>query len=204
MIEINLLPPEYRPKAAPKFVMPHLQVKKTFLPVAAVIFGAQLLLSLFAVYMVVDLAIVKAKTARIAEEGSLVAKKKAETVSTLERLRKIESIVQKKYCWSSLLNALSNSTSKGVWLTGFGVLESPADDKKSASKVLKLDGSVVGQGEETAFTGKFIKELKANALFASLFSKIELSNLVQKKIRDFDVYDFSIYCTFKPEKAGAK
>ena len=77
------------------------------------------------------------------------------------------------------------------------------DTKKTEMnvKILKLDGSTVGQGEETAFTGKFIKGLQSNPVFRELFSDIELSNLTQKKIRDFDVYDFSIYCTFKPNKA---
>ena len=77
MIEINLLPLEYRPKAGPKFVMPEIQVKKTFVWVAGVIFGAQLLLSFFAVYEWVEFKIVKAQVARLAEQGSVIAKEKA-------------------------------------------------------------------------------------------------------------------------------
>ena len=58
----------------------------------------------------------------------------------------------------------------------------------------------MGKGEETAYTGKFIKELKANSLFNGLFNDIELSQINQKRIKDFDVYDFVILCTFKKGK----
>ncbi len=206
MIEINLLPVEYRPKAAAKFVMPQLPVKKTFILVAVIVFGAQLLVSLFAVYEVWDLAMVNSRVDQLSVDTGRIAQKKADSAAIGDRLRKLRVVTDKKYRWSELLNSLTRSTTKGIWLTGFSVVDIPTGDPKSArvSRVLKLDGSVVGQGEEAAFTGKYIKELKSDPVFADLFSGIELSNLVQKKIRDFDVYDFSIYCTFKPEKAITK
>ena len=204
MIEINLLPQEYRPKAAPKFVMPELPAKKTFLFVAGCIFVVQLLASLFALYEVTELAMVKKRVAELTDQTSLVALKKTQTAAIGERLRKIRTITDRKFEWVSLLGALTNSTTKGVWLSGCSVVDVPVTGGKTTARVLKLDGSVVGQGEETAFTGKFIQQLKADPIFTGLFSGVELSNLVQRKIREFDVYDFSIYCTFKPEKAPAK
>ncbi len=215
MIEINLLPAEYQPKLPPKFTAPKLPVKKTFILIAGFVFGLQVLLSLFAGYQALHLSIVKAQAARLESENHSVAEKKSQIKATQDHLRKIWLVTDRKYVWASLLNALSRSVTKGVWLTGFSVMDPKSADKKGASKdkkddknpadpkILKLSGSVVGQGEETAFTGKFIKELKANTVFSRLFSGIELSSLVQKKIREFDVYDFSITCTFRSDKAVA-
>ena len=55
-----------------------------------------------------------------------------------------------------------------------------------APRVLYLEGSVVGPGQETAFIGKFIKQLKENPLFAELFEDIRLSTINQRKIKRED------------------
>ena len=210
MIEINLLPVEYRPKKAPKLAMPKVEMRQNFVWFIAILFGGQVLVSVFAMYEAASLMMMKSKIARLSEVAVSVANKKAEIAAIQERVQKVRSVTDRKYYWSVLLDALSKATSKGVWLTGFSVIDTkPGEDKKTTrtatdTKILKLDGSVVGQGEETAFTGKFIKELKASPVFSGLFSSIELSTLVQKKIRDFDVYDFSIYCTFIPGKLEIK
>ena len=207
MIEINLLPAEYRPKAVSKFVLPEIPIKKTLLTVTGMIFVIQVFASLFAVYEVFDLLRVKGQIARLEVTGVQVTKEKADISALASRMIKIRSMTERKYYWASLLNSLTRSMSKGVWLTGFSITSVKPGEIKSApaaTRVLKLDGSVVGPGEETASIGKFIKELKADEVFNDLFSSIELSNMVQKKIRDFDVYDFSIYCAFKSNKVDAR
>ncbi len=205
MIEINLLPVEYRPKL-PKFVAPQLPVKKTFILLASIFLLAQLGVSIFTVFQVTRLRLLKNQVEVLEKESKEIASKKKEISAYAKRFRVFADIAQRNFYWSSLLNELTRTMTKGVWLTGFGIKDgsSEKDGKQVPTKVLKLDGSVVGQGEETAFTGKYIRELKSNAMFTQLFSSIELSNLVQKKIREVDVYDFSIYCTMKPVKEKKK
>lgn len=210
MIEINLLPVEYRPKAAPKFSMPEIPIKKTLVTATGIVIGVQILAGAFAAYQTFELTGVKSQIAKLGAEGEGVAKEKAEMSRIGERLSKTVSMTQRKFYWSSLLNGLTHSMTKGVWLTGFTVTDmKPSADKAAASeskrpaappRILQLDGSVVGSGQETADIGRFLKQLKDDAVFNELFSAIELSNMTQRKVRDYDVYDFSIYCTFKPEK----
>ena len=66
--------------------------------------------------------------------------------------------------------------------------------------MLKLEGSVTASGQETAFIGKYVKSLKDNATFTELFRDIELSNINQRKIKEFDVYDFVLICKFRKGK----
>lgn len=69
-------------------------------------------------------------------------------------------------------------------------------------KYLVLEGTVIGAGQETAFIGKFLKELKDNVFFAQTFKEIKPSNIKQKKIGEYEVYDFMIRCQFKRDKIG--
>ncbi len=211
MIQINLLPAEYRPKLPSKFTLPELPIKKSLIAALGILFSLQIAASLFAAYGAFQLLTVKREIRRLETEGAPIEKEKAEIRKIGERLTKTRSMMDRKFYFASLLNGLTQSVTKGVWLTGFTVTElKPADGAKKddkeppAPRVLRLDGSVVGPGEETASVGKFLKELKINPMFNELFSSIELSNFVQKKIRDFDVYDFSIYCTFKHQPAAAQ
>lgn len=201
MIEMNLLPPEYRPKEAPKFVMPEIPIQRTLAPAAAVIIGIQLLASGFAFYQTISLGMVKGDLSRMAQEESVINKLKDDTSKLKTRLNRINMITEQKYRWYMILNAISDSMTRGVWLTGLSVSGDKSGSK--GPKTLKLNGSVIAQGEETAYIGKFIMGLKAHPLLKNLFLDIELSTINQKKIREFDVYDFSLLCPFiKEAEAG--
>ena len=80
----------------------------------------------------------------------------------------------------------------------------PANKKEivATQKVwsLKLEGSAYAPGQETAFIGKFMQALKQDALFSELFDDIQLSNINQRKISNYDVYDFVLVCHFKKDK----
>ncbi len=80
--------------------------------------------------------------------------------------------------------------------------ESAAETAPAAStKSLKLEGSVVAPGQETAYIGRFIKSLKENSMMNSVFTDVELSGMNQKKIKEYDVYDFTLLCHYRKEKA---
>lgn len=78
--------------------------------------------------------------------------------------------------------------------------EKPKQEKEEKVNALKLEGSVVGNGQETATISRFIKALKEDPYFGSLFDEIEFFNITQRKIKSFDVYDFTIVCVFKKGK----
>ena len=222
MIEINLLFEELRHKETIKITMPDIPIKKTLYVLTASVLAIQLLFTAYTVYMSVESSIVNADIARLRSAGKEFLDKKTETNAIHDRLRDIRSTTMRKFYWASMLNEVSNSMTKGVWLrTLFVADEEPrsksaetvkpgkkekdkdkeeTDKKSEDSKYLVLEGSAVGQGQETAFIGKFLKQLKDNALFAELFSDIKPYNINQRRLNDFDVYDFMIYCKFKKDK----
>lgn len=218
MIQINLLPPDLRRKETPKIVLPDIPIKKTLLVIVGIVLGVQILLSLAAGVLAFQSGATKAAIEKISGEVAETRRIKEASVGALNKLKDIRILTSKKFYWASLLNALTDSMTKGVWLRTLSleenIVEAPKPDAKKNSKgsvkksdmvqirsvTLKLEGSVYAGGQETAFIGKFVKALKENSYFNDLFFNIDLSNISQRKISDYDVYDFILFCRFKKEK----
>lgn len=210
MIQINLLPAEFRKKESVKLVLPEIPIQKTLTIGLGVFFGAQILISAFAGYEKLELGFLRKEVASLDAELKTVTARKAETAFLERRLKEAGGVAKRKFAWSSLLNELSASTTKGVWLRDFSVQEgqeSQVVKKKegknaAAAKVryLKLEGSAIGPGQEMAFIGKFLKSLKENARLSALFGEIEVSSINQRKIKEYDVADFTMIFVFKKDK----
>ena len=216
MILINLLPPELRKKESSKIVLPDIPIKKTLITAAAGVLALQVLLTLAALFFVWRDSAMQSEIDRLSADIKETRSLKSQTVSAQNKLKDIHGLTDKKFYWSSLLNAVSDSITKGVWLRSLSLGEVPEEApaapsaKKSSVKkapaagqmtrVLQLEGSVAASGQETAFIGKYVKSLKENAYFSELFRDIELSNINQRKVKDFDVYDFVLLCKFRKDK----
>ncbi len=194
MIEINLLPEELRKKEERVNPFAELPVKRGAIMFVIGFFGIQLLATVGAFYLKTHYTWVKAEVVKLRETNKEILAQKAETASIKKKTEKGDLCAKRSFYWSMLLNALSDSATKGVWLRNFSV------DRESKVHHLLLEGSVVGKGEETALAGKFIKELKSNPMFDEMFDEIELSTFNQTRIKDVDVYNFRIVCNSKKGK----
>ena len=194
MIEINLLPEELRKKDEKIDLLAELPIKRGAILFAILFFVFQALASVYAFTLSSHFKSMQFETANLTAANQQITARKSEILAIKKKITKGEAVARRPFYWASFLNALSDSCTKGVWLTGL----STSNDGKFSQ--LRIEGSVVGKGEETAYAGKFIKELKSNVFFSDLFDSIELSTINQKKIKDFDVYDFVILCKFKKGK----
>lgn len=199
MIEINLLPQELRKREAVKLALPGIPVKGALVGFFSVFFAAQLLLSALAFYRRAEISHVRKAVEILKAENREITHQKSEITFARTRLQQVQSITERKFYWSLLLNALSDSVTKGIWLRQFSIMETGGHPGATA-RSLKLDGSVVGPGQETASIGKFIKELKDNPVLSELWGSVELATINQRKIRDYDVYDFTLACAFRKDK----
>ena len=255
MIEINLLPEELRKKEVPRLALPVGQIIKTVAIGFGVFLLAQLLFIGLVFYKQVELGLLDKQVADLRNDTAKIARMKSEITAVKLHLTQVQGLVERKFYWTQALNAISDSTTKGIWLRGFslGQGEMPESKDKSRDKEkkekekrakekeakeakeeksskdknskedkekekgkekskekavssekesaprrhLRLEGSVVGSGEETALVGKFIKELKSNPGFSRVFERVELMNMTDRKIKDYDVYDFVLICVFE-------
>lgn len=219
MIEINLLPQELRKKEVTRLAIPNIFNRQFIVTAIAMFLAAHGLLGAAVIYQNVQWGSARHRIVFLKKSVEETSRRKLEVKAAQERIDQIEQATQRKFSWARLLNALSDSVPKGLWLRSFVVTEetqttaapkaeksahkkapaavSPAEQKL---KALKLEGSVVGNGQETATISRFIKALKEDAYFNSVFSEVEFFNITQRKIKSFDVYDFVIICLFKKGK----
>ena len=215
MIEINLLPEEMRKKESIKITLPDIPIKKTLIIVFGGFFGLQLIFTLFTFYLRFDAMLTGKQIEALKASSQEIIRQKSETVGMHNRLKESRELLSRKFYWASLLSGLSNSMTKGVWLRSFYLTEeepkSSALEKKPEpsakpdkgavkNRYLVLEGSAVGAGQETAFIGKFLKQIKDNPMFSNLFQDIKPYNINQRRIKEYDVYDFMIYCKFRKDK----
>ncbi len=220
MILINLLPPELKRREPSKLVLPEIPIKKTLASLTVGVLVIQALLSVAALGVGMRASGMRREIASLTESLAELKKIKSQTVALQGRMRDIRALTSKKFYWASILSALTESTTKGVWLRSLTLIEGAAEarktpapaakaDKKPAkktetapvsTKIVKLEGSVYAPGQETAYVGRFVKALKDNATLKEVFGEIELSNTNQRKINDYDVFDFVLLCRFKKEK----
>ena len=208
MIEINLLPEDLRKKEMMQFKLPEWPKLKVYAIALAAFLGIQTLATVFAFYQKLEIIAVRGQIASIKQENPELMARKGETAAADGRLKQIDLLTARKFYWATLLNRLAHSITKGVWLREFSVQTAQAPERQGeeaasavAKRQVKLYGSAIGAGQETAHIGRFVKSLEENRRFADFFEEIDVSNINQRKVKDFDVYDFELSCTFKKEGA---
>ena len=192
MISINLLPEQMRKKESVWPAFSNLPIRKTLILGFSLLMGLQILAMLFVVVQRLELAHVKQEALVIKEKNRELFARKAEWAQMQKRDQVLKALMHRKFYWTLVLDALTQSMTKGVWLKGLSLTE----DKRS----LKLEGSVLAQGQETATVGKFIKELKEQPQLSALLGELQLSSMNQRKINERDVYDFVLAGFFKEDK----
>lgn len=222
MIEINLLPEQMRKKEPVKLALPEIPIKKTLFAAIGIVVALQVLLVVAALGLRMRAGWLEGRIAELQRSGAAISAQKTETTLLQDRLKQLRAATGRKFYWAKLLDALTASTTRGVWLRTLSVkteevstagasnVASPPREEKGESKkpakavpakLLALEGSAIGTGQETAFIGKFLQSLKDNETFKEIFSDIQVSDIQQRRIEEVDAYDFLIICKFKKDKA---
>lgn len=115
-----------------------------------------------------------------------------------EKLEFLDSNLKREVFWAKNLNRLNNLVPLGIWLKKVS-LETRKEEHLKKYASLSIDGSAVSvQGEEMIdLIGGFMSVLKKDEVFSEQFSEIKLISSRRKKIGNFDVMDFNLYCQFR-------
>jgi len=219
MIELNLLPEELQKKRK-TIELPDIPI----IPIAAAFLGTMIIVQLFLGGLIFfnerRLATLEKKWTILEPEKLELDKLKKKILLASAKGRAIDELMEKRISWSQLLNEISNSLIRSIWLTeltykrGAAGIESasrstkksPAKKSQKAKKIptyiiatLTIAGSSSGKAEEcTASIARFIKTLKGNAEFFKNFTDIELVSIKKDVVAGQDVMDFTLACKFKP------
>ena len=193
MIEINLLPEELRRKEPLWLSLTQLPIRKAAIMALSIFLGLQILAVGLIVTAHVAAAGMRSQAASLKQENRELLARKADLQELKKRMWQIQTLTHRNVSWTVLLDALTESITPGVWLRQLSL----TDDKKS----LKLEGSVLAKGGETAAIGRLIKSLKEHQRFGAFFTDIQLSSMTEKKIKESAVYDFILICIFRKGSA---
>lgn len=207
MIEINLLPEEFRKqqkKSQARQIsvssMSKLPVRRIALITVAAFIGLQLFASMIFFAKKISLKNLDRRLAVLEPKYKVAQTLKLNITQLNNKLAAINELTSKSILWSKKMADLSSAATEGVWL-----MELSLQDEKEPSKqqALIMKGNAVSypQGEEAAVIGNFINSLKSNDGFFEDFQDIKLESSQIRKIGELDVMDFTLSCYFKPGRS---
>ncbi|MCQ9207720.1 MAG: PilN domain-containing protein [Omnitrophica bacterium] len=199
MIELNLLPEEFRKKKK-KFEMPEIPVVSIAVVFIGFLAAIQLLLGGWILMSKRQLVALDAKWEALAPDKAELDSIKKVLLDAGRKTNAIEALIAERLSWARLLNELSNSLSANIWLTELTYRKGPAGPSagSSAEESLTLSGSAVARGEQaTQDIARFIKALKANKNFFKYFDDVELVSIKKGLHTDKGLMNFTLICKFK-------
>jgi Tfp pilus assembly protein PilN len=177
MININLLPKNFR-KVERKVVLP---TNAVFLSIVALLVALHLLLAVVWAYKQAQLLYLKRAWAQLDTQYKNSSSFKKEIQDLLAKIRNVETVVTRQVSLTEILSGLNAAVPKWLWLDRFNFSE----------QRLVIQGSVISMTQnEMTIIGKFLQDLKSNITISNSFSKIELTSVQRRLIRNYDVVDF--------------
>lgn len=204
MIELDLLPEEYKKKKKKKIDLPDIPI----FPVVGLIVGALIVIQLVFYGMTYicsnQLESLEEKWAGLEPQKNELDSIKIEIRKTSKKIKAIDNLIEKRLSWAMLLNEISNSLTENIWLRNLSYSENKKKKKEGIIRNLEISGSASAHGEEgTQDIAHFIKALKANKNFFKYFDDIELITIKKAGISGQELMNFTLMCRFKKDESGA-
>lgn len=198
MIEINLLPIEFRAKK--EFSFEQIFKTKIIFTVLAYFILFHLLLHIVAFVNTKRLNILKNNWRALSSKEEKIDQLKDELSKIDEKIPLIEQLISNRVLWSKKMNQLSNQIISGIWLNKLGI-----EKRKTAEgeflECLIIRGSAASRTkDEPALIGRFMQNLKDDPSFSSDFTEIELGPIKKRLIEQTEIMDFVLNCWFKPDR----
>jgi Tfp pilus assembly protein PilN len=190
MIEINLLPEEFRKKESP-FKL-NLDIDRFKVWIAG---GIGAILVLLIIFLSLGLFIRKFQINKLLtkEKGFSYRLSQIEGVnkeiSVLKvKMSVLDELTKRRFLWARKLNQLSDLMLPGIWLTHVYT---------DSENRFMIEGSVISKSEEEmASVGKFMKNIKEDVEFFKDFRNIKLESVQRNNRNNMDIVDFKIALYF--------
>jgi len=225
LIEINLLPPEFRKKETKKFNMPdlpYLRIGGTFF---LAMLGVEALLFAGLLFMKSNLSGLEKEIKTLGPDFDRIQKVKLGKARSGTYLRLLGGMMTRPFYWTQLLNAISNSLPETLWLTEISIERkmidievkkapesAPAPNAKGkkprristpknirkAEYYLVIRGAAPINERSTAAVGKFIQQLEEQPVVRQITEHVKLEKIDRISDRkDQQSYVFTIRSLMK-------
>jgi len=200
MIELNLLPREFRKKKKKHFgKMPNLP----FLPIAAgliaVFISLNFVLMFFEIHKKKSLNVLNKKWESMRPEREKTEKLTNEISSLEKRVAATRKIAEPDLKLVKLLEGLSKAVNPNIWIEKMD-LRSVKQLDSGKKGFLEIEGYAIGKNEQaTLLVAKFISNLEGIKEFSDFSETIELKNINKREFSGEEVMQFRLRCSFKEE-----
>ncbi|MFH1338442.1 MAG: hypothetical protein ABIH40_01145 [Candidatus Omnitrophota bacterium] len=182
MIEINLLPEEFKQGKQVQFALPQ---AKTLVYALAAVFGLLIIIHLFLGGLLAVKKIrhksLDAKWTQLAPKLQEINEWKRRYKISSEQSEYINRLNEQRITVSDKMQALILALPNGVWFNGMDIKD----------KEFSLSGSVVSlKADEMRLLNLFLNRLKEDKLFFKDFARLELGRVVMRTLGGFSVMDF--------------
>ena len=199
MIELNLLPKEFRKKKKHSARIPSLPSLPIAAGVLAVFIALNFILGFFDMNSRNSLAVLNEKWDSMRPEREKTEKLTNEISSLEKRVAAIRKIAKPDLNWTKLLEGLSQAVIPNIWVSGFELKSA----KPNGKGFFEIEGYALGKSEQaTRLVSKFISNLEGIKEFSDSFETIELKNINKREFAEEEVMLFKLYCNFKEAKGA--
>ena len=202
MIEINLLPKEFRKKKK----RPEQTLKIPVIPIAIGTAGVLVITHVLLLFILANrenfLKTLESRWEQMQPQREKTEKISRQITALEKKAVAVREIAKPDLDWSELLTGLNQAVISNVWLSDFQLKFQGRRGKKQTIDdqpvSLDLTGFALGKSEvATNLVAKFINSLKKNKRFSIYFTEIELEDMRNIEIDGEEVMVFNIGCRFK-------
>ncbi|MBU1087416.1 MAG: hypothetical protein KKD05_07845 [Candidatus Omnitrophica bacterium] len=204
MIEINLLPAEY--KVLRKSTSKNVPVNLILISSNAVLLVVLLIVTGMNLSRTLTLNAINTRLEGLAPEQQKIIALQRRMQSLKSTNALFSPFVNNRFLWSKKLYFLDELILPGIWLRNISlerkIINPMLDPNYPGNSInhLKIGASVVSiTRDEMGIIGKLIRRLKTSDEFINEFSNIELEGVVSRSIASIEVMDFTLLCLFKPD-----
>src|SRR6185295_10168216 len=120
-----------------KIVLPEIPIKKTLIIAGLSLLALLLLLSAMTLFFSWRSSSMRRQIELLNGDLQETRRIKTQTKVALDKLKDIRALTDKKFYWASLLNAVSDSVTRGVWLTSLSLGEVVEETPRRSSGTAK-------------------------------------------------------------------
>ena len=193
MIEINLLPDEFKVQVKEKTPASAADIKRFLfiLPVAAVV------LVCVHIYLAANNISKNSRLRALTKEWQSMAPQKKDLddfnknySASSDEIKTAQKLTENRIDWSRKLDKLSRDLPAGIWFKGLFI----------KSGQFNLEGSVISlQNDEMGLIRDFMDALKNDAEFFKGFDNLELGSVQSKAVGSYNVIDFVLSAKLKAQ-----
>ena len=180
MITVNLLPENQR-RHKNRIELKSIPFMPIVFLVVIIVLAIHVLLGMVSVYKRIQAISLNSRWQKAQPKIQEMEKLKAELRKKNQQINFLNSILERRFYASAVLNKINRAIPEGLWLNRLSI-------KKDS---FIMEGSVFNFGiDEITMLNNFFNDLKKDDFFKLNFDNLDLASVRRRQVKDYEIVDF--------------